>query len=295
MKRILSIVLTAALIFTLSGCGGSGDGNNTADINGSGVNLINIYYAEGNEVMKSDTWYQLKQPDSVTASVEEVMTALIKEFDGKIPSYTYMLDDKNNVSLDLTLDGSYTKEDYLLMMAAVSNTIFQIDGVESIDINMVDGEGEIVAGDLVMRDSFYFYGYPADDKYNAMDITIFTANSDGTGLVSQQMVIYAEPNVSAAEKIVASLAEAETIPVGTEVNSVSVNAGVCYLDLNSNFEDNMSDIKSDVVVYSVVNSITSLPNIDKVQLLIDGENIDSYRKVVNIKGPLVFNNDILEE
>lgn len=294
MKRILRIFLTAVLVFILAGCGNSG-GEAGTDLNGSGGNLINIYYTKDNKVLKSDTWYQLKQPDSVTASIEEVMTVLIKEFGGRIPSYTYMLDDKNNVSLGLTLDGSYAKEDYLLMMAAVSNTIFQIDDIESIDISMIDSDGEIMAGDLVMRDSFYFYDYPVEDSYNAMDISIFTANGDGTGLIRSQIVVYAEPNVSAEEKIVSYLATSGTIPRNTKVNSVSVNAGVCYLDLNSTFEDNLSDIKSDVVVYSVVNSITSLPNIDKVQILIDGENIDSYRQTVDIEVPLIFNNDILKE
>lgn len=295
MKRIICTLLITVLIVVTTGCQNSDKHKNTPVSQVSGGNIIDIYCPEGNKIVKSGTKYQLKQPDSTTPSVEEVMTAIIKESDGKIPSYTYMLDTRNNVYLELTLEsGNYSKEDYLLIMAAVVNTVFQIHDIESISISMMDDMGEIVAEDLFMSNSFYFYDYPMDENYNVTDVTIYLANKEGTGLLKSETNIFYESNVSLEENIVLFLASEGTIPSNTEVNSVSVSAGICYLDLNSNFEKNVTNKKSDVVLYSVVNSITSLENIEKVQILIDGEFVSNYRKTVDTASPLIFNDELVE-
>lgn len=294
MKKIITMLLVCALTLGMTGCGGQ---NNTEDVTTmpSGGNIINVFYVEDNKIEKSDTVYQLKQPDSFTASIEEVMTALVAEFDTKLPSYKYMLDEDNNVTLELSLGGNYSKEENLLIMAAVTNTMFQLDEIGSIRITMNNPEGDMVAGELFFRDTFYFYDYPVEDNYNKTNVEVYVASGDGASLEKTTVVMSAKPNTSLEESIVMHLAARGSIPQNTKVNSVSVNAGVCYLDLSADFAENMENVKSDVVVYSVVNSVTSINGIDKVQIFIDGENAGYYRKTVNIESPLVFNNELVEK
>lgn len=294
MKKIITMLLVCAFTLSMAGCGKQNVADDVTTIP-SGGNIINVFYVEDNKIEKSDTVYQLKQPDSFTASIEEVMTALVAEFDTKMPSYKYMLDEDNNVTLELSLGGNYSKEENLLIMAAVTNTMFQLDEIGSIRITMNNPEGERVASELFLRDTFYFYDYPVEDNYNKTNVEIYVAGGDGASLEKATVVMSVKPNISLEESIVLHLASNGSIPHNTKVNSVSVNAGVCYLDLSADFAENMENVRSDVVVYSVVNSVTSINGIDKVQIFIDGENAGYYRKTVNIESPLIFNNELVEK
>jgi len=77
------------------------------------------------------------------------------------------------------------------------------------------------------------------------------------------------------------------------VLSVSINADICYLNLSKEFENGVEGVKSETVVYAVVNSITSVTDVSKVQIIIDGEHLKTYRETTDISSPLEFNNSIL--
>ena len=90
------------------------------------------------------------------------------------------------------------------------------------------------------------------------------------------------------------LAEIEAIPVGTKVNSANIISGICYIDLSKEFEENVLDTKSDLVVYSVVNSITNINGIDKIMITVEGQVLDNYRGSIDLSEPLSFNKEILK-
>lgn len=296
MKRTLVLVLTIILILSITGCGNEKKQNNKeeASINS---NTIQVFVVEENSIVKADTLCQLKQPDILTASVEEVMTAVIYEFGDKLPSYTYMIDEKNSITLEVVLGGKYSKEENLLIMAAITNTLFQIKDIPTIRIIMNTSEGEKVADELYLRDSFYYYDYEDDELFNEVPVTLYVADETGDKLVMTTYRTRLKQNKSIEEMIVEQLASLGTIPKNTHVNSVSVNGGVCYMNLSSDyFEDTIKNknYNSEVVVYSIVNSLTSMPGIDSVQLLVDGDIIQTYQKTVDIKDPLSFNKSIVK-
>lgn len=59
-------------------------------------------------------------------------------------------------------------------------------------------------------------------------------------------------------------------PSGTKILNVTVTDGVCYVNLDSAFLKTPTGINSNVVLYAIVNSLTELDNINKVQILVDG-------------------------
>ena len=69
---------------------------------------------------------------------------------------------------------------------------------------------------------------------------------------------------------------------------------VCYLDLSQEFKGNVEETRSDLVVYSVVNSLTSISSISKVLITIDGEVVHSYIGTVDLSKPLSFNSEIIK-
>ncbi len=86
-----------------------------------------------------------------------------------------------------------------------------------------------------------------------------------------------------------------TIPAGTEVKKISVKDGVCYLDLSSEFSNTIETAQNATIIYSVVNSLCELPNVNKVQFLVEGEIQPFYRESVPLDGPLEANADLIVE
>ena len=84
-----------------------------------------------------------------------------------------------------------------------------------------------------------------------------------------------------------------TIPSGTKVNKISVKDNTCYLDLSSDFLDKRDNISDEVTIYSVVNTLVKLSNINKVQFSIDGEQVLLYNDSINFGEPFERNLDLV--
>lgn len=291
MKKTLRLSLILLLCCSLFGCNQKEDVKETTSTS-QNENQVSIHYPDDNEVAVADDIYQLKQPDSIVASVEEVMSVSIEYYDGKIESYSYMVDDDNDVTLDITIEKDCTREYALLSMAAISDTLFQIDEVESVKITLATADGEAIDSKLILRNTFYHYD--SERESETKRITFYKSSPDATALEGLSGSVAMDDDVSIVENIVLELEKIDAIPKGTKVNSVFINSGVCYLDLSSEFEGTVSGVKSDMVVYSLVNSITGLSYIKSVLIVIDGELVDSYRGSIDLSKPLSFNKDIIK-
>lgn len=144
------------MMVLFTACGKTGESGDT-DTEELGENMISIYYPDGTQILKDDEPYQIKQPDSITVSVEEIMVAMSEKLEQeKIQYHTYMIDADNNVTLEFILTGEYDKEYFLLTRAAVTKTLFQLENIKSIII-ILDDNGEILLKESYGRDSFYYY------------------------------------------------------------------------------------------------------------------------------------------
>lgn len=291
LKKSYLINLILLISFGLSGCGAQTE-SSTETVNNKTENSVFVCYPDGDEVVKAEDSYQLKQPDSIVPAVEEVMSVSLDYYEGNIESYSYMVDDNNNVTLDITLADDCGREYYLLTMASVSDTIFQMDMVESVRITLLSKEGETLDSKLILRNTIYHYG--VTEKQDVKRVTFYKTASNGEHLEALSGSIVMDDYVSMTENVVAELENINAIPDGTKVNSVSIISGVCYLDLSKEFEGSVENTRSDLVVYSLVNSLTGITNISKVLITIDGETDNSYRGSVDLSNPLTFNTEIVK-
>lgn len=259
---------------------------------GSSESRIYIYYPDGNEIVRDTEQYQIKQPDSLSSAVEETMAVLTQKLNGNVVYHTYMLDADNNLMLDFNLDKMQAKERILLTDAAICQTLFQIDAIHSINIRFLNSDGDELRDNVYTRDSFYFYDY--DENMNEREITLYYVDKSGVKLTSSAVKVTEKPNVSLEEQIVQMLASRGSIPADVSVRSVSRSDGICYLDLSSEFARNLSNIRGESVLYSLVNSVADLQGIEAVQILVEGEVIKSYRGISGVNMPLRFNEDILK-
>lgn len=290
MNNKIIIIIIALCLTLLSGCG--------ADVTTeqethkvSGDNCVYVYYPSEYNIVKNSEPYQLKQPDSIIPSVEEVMSVSMDSYDGKLESYTYMVDDDNNVTIQIVMSEEPTREYCLLTIASVSDTLFQIDLVQSVKISLIDAHGQTLDSKLILRNTVYHYGQVEDE---AKQMSFYKASEDGEGLERLSGILVLSDDVSLAENVIIKLEEIQAIPEGTRVNSLSIISGVCYLDLNEAFLGDVANAKSEQVIYSVVNSLTSITNIEKVKITVDGEEITSYRGSVDLRKTLSFNIEIIK-
>ena len=138
-------------------CGKTGESADTETVE-LDENMISIYYPENLQILRDSEPYQIKQPDSITVSVEEIMAVMSEKLgQEKIQYHTYMIDADDNVTLEFTLVGEYDKEYFLLARAAVTKTLFQLEDIKSIIIILDDDNGEPLLNESYGRDTFYYY------------------------------------------------------------------------------------------------------------------------------------------
>jgi germination protein M len=135
-------------------------------------------------------------------------------------------------------------------------------------------------------------------------VKLYFANKTGDGLVEYATDIYYNGTGTIEELVINKLINGptatgmyDTIPEGTVLLDVNTKDGICYVDFNEKFLDQLPDISDEIPIYSIVNSLVELPNmkINKVQFKINGEVQASYRENIEFDGFFERNLELIEE
>lgn len=88
-----------------------------------------------------------------------------------------------------------------------------------------------------------------------------------------------------------------TMPQGSKLLSLEISNGLATLNLNQDFQTKHSGGSTGemMTIYSLVNSLTDLPGIQQVQLLVDGKKLDTLKGHLEISQPLTRNPDIIKK
>lgn len=83
------------------------------------------------------------------------------------------------------------------------------------------------------------------------------------------------------------------LPMGTQILSLEVEQGVCRVDLSREFLLNKPRVEKEggLMVYALVNTLCALAGINQVQILVEGQKVDSYGGV-STSGPISANYDL---
>ena len=86
------------------------------------------------------------------------------------------------------------------------------------------------------------------------------------------------------------------IPPGTELLDVEIYENIAKLNLSQDFLDNSLDssILDEYVIYTIVNTVTQIPEIDGIVFFIDGARIKTYGDV-DLSIPAIKNEKYLKE
>lgn len=140
-----------------------------------------------------------------------------------------------------------------------------------------------------------------------ISVKLFFASEDGLHLVAvDREVPLAEGAVGQARAIVeAQLAQSAPAPLASTIPAGTALRGLYLSDQNEMFVDLDGTIRGKhpggsmneiLTVYTIVNAITAnLPNVQHVQLLVDGREVDTLAGHVDLRRPLRKNEDLIQQ
>ena len=179
-----------------------------------------------------------------------------------------------------------TKE--VLVRAAIVKTLTQIEGIELITIqvegkNLLDSTGNTVG--VMSAETFIDNTGEDMKKYEEVTLALYFANVDGDKLIKVNRTMRYNTNIALEKFVVEQLVHGPmeqkgkdntnlvfpTLSSETKIISVSIKDGICYVNLSNTFLSLANNVTADAAIYSLVNSLTELPGILKVQLAVDGE------------------------
>ena len=293
LRRLLVFAAVCAGAFCLTACSW---GKNEYIPDDS----IRIYRADMSYSSLTWEYYVLKAKD-MEGSIAEVMAKLSSKpsnstYNKVVPDDVEILDWHlaENGRLVVNFSEKYIAMDTLTEIfcrAGVVKTLCGIDGVESVEF-MVNGNPLVNAGDINA-------GSMSDDDFidntgenvffrQSVNLTVYYADNSGGMMSEAHLIIESNGTRSlealAMEQLINGPAfETDkmqaALPEGTEIKSIITRDGICYVDLSSEFLDGKEGIDEEVTVYSIVNTLTGLPSITRVQITIEGKPEKSLGKV----------------
>ena len=291
----VAVILMIAMCMSLAACGKDGDGDKDESPSIK-ANQVTLYRATGTSIEK-DKDYLLKQPDSFNASIEE----LIPEFEKKdgINILSYEPDESNNVTFYISDEKKHSAEELMLFNAALVNTFSQLSGMGTITIALVTTDGDDqnsvsnVSSVSYEHDSFFFYDH--EEAYlNKDTVTLYLPNSSGRKLrrVISDIQITGDDSMEMA--VLKLLKKYNVFSDDTDILNVFTRGGVCYIDFSDDFLEDIGRNSAEVVVYSIVDSLTNMRGINSVRIYIEGKDEGNFRGEVDLSDILVFEGGILE-
>ena len=274
--------------------------------------IYNIYYVNNEETknISGEYFTQTEDAEEVLEELLEQLSTVPSRFEyeaplaGNFELLGYTLDNGQltmNFNTDYRGMGS-VKE--VLTRAAIVRTLTQIQGIDYVTF--------MVQGDLLTDSSGIAIGTMSSDlfidnagneinAYESVDLHLYFANEEGTGLVEENRrnVVYSS-NIALEKLVVEKLIEGPmsegaypTVNPLTKIINVTVNDGTCYVNLDETFLNQPYSTSAEVTIYSITNSLVELSNINKVQITINGETNLSYRERFNLSEVYERNLDLL--
>ena len=307
-KKVLCILCTVILVFGMTGCGEKTDKQ---------LMSYQVFYINSDGSGMTGKTYQLKdaKQDLVSVIKELIIRlqtpqeeSLKSPIDEGIQVVDYQI--KEN-QLSVYFSAGYNNKsglDEILSRAAIVKTLCQIQEIEYVEF-YVEDQPLMLSGNavgLMSQESFVDELNPQDQK-QSKETVLYFANKQGNRLkkITTDITYNAVEPIARllVEQLIAGVSSIQNIdetklqsavPSKTTLNNLTIRDNICYLDLSRDFEQQDPNVSSEVIVYSIVDTLCELPEVTKVQFSVDGEQKEKYGDLEGFNKPLERNLDLLE-
>lgn len=299
-------ILLILFIVVILGCAGCKE-NNEVDNEG-----FKIYYLNNDITKITPIEYELED-GSVNQKLDEVMKLIQTDpvsidckraFKDDIEILDYHLE---NRQLLVTFNEAYLEMDAareVLCRAAIVKTITQLDHIDYVvfyigDAPLTDYKGNPVG--VMTKDDFIENDNNQINSVQAATLTLYFSNKDGDKLVKEIQNVHYSSNISMEKLVVEQLIAGprieegyQTISQNTKLLSISQKDGVCYVDFNEGFLESVEGVTEEVTIYSIVNSLSEIPNNNKIQISVNGDTDISINDKIRLDTPFERNLDMIQ-
>ena len=249
--------------------------------------------------------------DTVEEQMQEVLTLLStppQKLDYQVPLSQGITVRNTNISqgvLVLNLSEEYKLLDSvmeILTRASLVKSLTQVDGIYEVSI-CINGEPlkdslDKVVGNMT-ADMFIDNAGEEISTYEKITIRLYFTNEAGDALVAVERTKPYNTNISLDKVLVEELLKGPgsttegvypTINPDTKLISTYVKDNICYVNFDSSFLTQVYEVDTEIVIYSIVNSLCSLSGIDRVQIIVDGNTDVLFHGMVPLT--TVFSRDL---
>lgn len=291
-RRYGLLLLIGLLVLCLTACGDKEQQGTPAEIsylNKSETKIVpEVHYLQGT---------------STKEMIVEVLTLLSavpnnKELEATLPGGINIVNYAfEGTQVTVALGEKYkelSKTTEVLTRAAIVRSLTSIPEVEYVMLTvngepLLDTMGNAVG--IMTADMFIDYaGQKNTDSYEQAKVRLYFANETGDKLIAINRSLAFNMDISnismerlVVEQLLAGPASDESYPTinpATKLLGITVKDGVCYLNFSKDILTPVNNVTSDVTIYSIVNSLVELSNVNKVEISIEGNKelkfLDKY-------------------
>lgn len=195
------------------------------------------------------------------------------------------------------------KQREVLCRAATVITLCQLEKVQYVAFTVNDepymADGVNIVGAMKASD----FILDSDNDANGIletDFILYFANEEGNKLTQYDLKGAKYGNKTKELFVVEELIKGPkgkgytaTLSPNVVINSVVTANNICYVDFAENFLTEQSKVSNELVIYSIVNSLSELTGIHKVQISVDGESAINYHDDISLNDPFIRNLDLI--
>lgn len=304
MKR--AAILLLAVLFLLAGC--QSDSASTSLEEGE----VTVYYTNVSSTRLVSDVYTLESTETdeqIRELYEQMQVGDGEEYVASVPSElllgTFSL---NGTILSMDLEGEYyelSSAKRILCLAALTRTLTQVDGVEGLSVSVngeavTDSEGNSMG--ILRSTTFVDNAVDNPDDYKEETVVLYFANAEGDKLVETTTTVVYRSSTALERVVVEELLQGPddssltaTLPSTATLLGINVRDGICYVNFDENFITDIVGSYDYIPVYSLVNSLTELSTVDKVQISINGSTETAFtRDITSFAMPFERNMEYVE-
>lgn len=126
---------------------------------------------------------------------------------------------------------------------------------------------------------------PAAAPLETVKVTLYYGKQDGQGLVAETRDIEKTTGIArtTVQELLRGPTQAESVrlfPEGTALRDINIKSdGTCIVDLTNHVRNASTKAQTELMVYSLVNTLGEYPTVKEVTLMIDGDYADIINNV----------------
>lgn len=298
--RNLNFILVIVLVIALTGCGKKEEPQKSG---------LSVYYInDGETKLYSETF------DTEKADTSEIINELVEVLSDKsnknsvIPKNVMvnsvgMIDGILTVDFDENYNNMPIQRE-VLCRAGVVLTLDQVKDVEYVAFTInnqpyVKYDGNL-AGAMKASDFVADLG-GGDNDFAKADFVLYFANKDGTMLKEYKLTDAVYGEKTKEQFIIEQLIKGPdkegympTLSPNLKLISIVTANNICYVNFDQNFNTEPAVVSNKLAIYSIVNSLSELNDIHKVQISISGDSAVKYRAEISLQEPFIRDLNLIE-